>query len=350
MATHYVYEDPSRTELMQGDVLQRTPELCAILDEFHPHYAKHPDYKYFMVLTQSCDLVRRGGGPCASPYITIAAVRPVQEVLWREAAKDQEPWQQKTRVVGKRLRDTLALFLHRLMDNNETGFFYLHPEVALGLHEPCCAFLALSVALKADHYDVCLAAKILQLKEPFQAKLGWLIGNMYSRIGTAEWDTNYSGDDKMASQVAHLLNRTFIAIDDRKIEEGLAALRRDGTLATKSEEEIKQYILGKKLIPRSKQFQDQAPAALANFKILDRIRTGLFPLVRADATLAEEMKGILAGAGAESPDETVRKLKDRFLESVKRAFVEETFPGRKELIGKLVLALVNDAKIKSILQ
>ena len=108
MATHYVYEDPNLKELMQGDVLRRTSELVAILQQFHPHYASHPDYKCFMVLTQSCDLVRRNGDPPSSPYITLAAVRPVEEVLWREAAKEQEAWQRETRVVGTRLRETLT--------------------------------------------------------------------------------------------------------------------------------------------------------------------------------------------------------------------------------------------------
>ena len=29
---------------------------------------------------------------------------------------------------------------------------------------------------------------IIELADEFKAKLGWLVGNMYSRVGTADWD------------------------------------------------------------------------------------------------------------------------------------------------------------------
>ena len=44
-----------------------------------------------------------------------------------------------------------------------------------------------SVAIKADHYEVLQKARIGQLAKEFRAKLGWLVGNMYSRIGTEDW-------------------------------------------------------------------------------------------------------------------------------------------------------------------
>src|ERR1700679_1779586 len=72
---HYIYTDaPDAASLNQGDVLTRTPELDAVLTEYHPHYARHPSYRYFLVLTQSCDLVRRKGVPPDARYISIGAV------------------------------------------------------------------------------------------------------------------------------------------------------------------------------------------------------------------------------------------------------------------------------------
>ena len=51
------------------------------------------------------------------------------------------------------------------------------------------AYLKVSIALKSqEHYDKCLAAKKLELSDEFKAKLGWLVGNMYSRVGTADWE------------------------------------------------------------------------------------------------------------------------------------------------------------------
>jgi hypothetical protein len=54
------------------------------------------------------------------------------------------------------------------------------------LTEDYCVFLALSIALRVEHYDTCLAAKIAQLKDVFQAKIGWLTSDMYGRVGTPD--------------------------------------------------------------------------------------------------------------------------------------------------------------------
>lgn len=44
------------------------------------------------------------------------------------------------------------------------------------------------IPLKSDlHYDKLLAGKILQLKESFQHKLGYLVGHAYSRVGTEDF-------------------------------------------------------------------------------------------------------------------------------------------------------------------
>ncbi|BAC47429.1 bsr2164 [Bradyrhizobium diazoefficiens USDA 110] len=45
--------------------------------------------------------------------------------------------------------------------------------------------------MKADlHLATCVAAKILQLTDTFQAKLGWLVGQMYSPVGTQDMDAD----------------------------------------------------------------------------------------------------------------------------------------------------------------
>lgn len=54
---HYVYVDPDPTTLNQGDIFDRTPELLGIIAETHPQHAANAQFKYFMMLTQSCDLV-----------------------------------------------------------------------------------------------------------------------------------------------------------------------------------------------------------------------------------------------------------------------------------------------------
>ena len=173
-----------------------------------------------MVLTQTCDLVRRDGELCNAPYISLAAVRPIKDVVLMEAWKHQPASLQGTKIVGTIGRNKLAMFLESLMDNNKAGLFYLHTDLDVGITEPCCAFLQLSISFRSVHYDKCLDAKIAQLKEPFQAKLGWLIGNMYSRVATTEWNIERK-DEKVAKVARKMLGQTIEAIDDDKIKVAL---------------------------------------------------------------------------------------------------------------------------------
>ena len=82
---HFTFEKRvASDDLQQGDVISRTQQLDAVLKDVHPHYFYGEDYRYFLVLTQSCDLVRRPGyksALCKSRYITLAAIRPLEKAL-----------------------------------------------------------------------------------------------------------------------------------------------------------------------------------------------------------------------------------------------------------------------------
>lgn len=350
MPAHFTYQAPVRTRLCQGDILQRTDALVAHLQQFHPYYGNHSDYKYFLVLTQSCDLVCRGDKPPDAPYITLAAVRPVEEVLRREAAKSQKPWQRQANVIGAKLKDKLMMFLQGLLDNNREGFFYLHSDVGLGIHQNCCAFLQLSVALKIEHFDMCLTAKIAELTEPFQAKLGYLIGHMYNRVGTTEWNDHYP-DNKVSSQASSMLEKTFVAYDDKQIEEGVADLRHDGTLDTKTPEEIRLYIHGKKVLTRKQKFQQEAVRVLCGQNPIDLIRGRISSPLKSDPMLLAGIVQILTDAGL-SPDvcnETRDKLVIIFMQQLREYLSDEKMPDKQEVIEKVIAKLLQDALIQLIM-
>ena len=94
-------------------------------------------------------------------------------------------------IASKNHRFKIEQFLGSVLNNNRVPYFYLHPELGADFPEPCCAFLRLSVPIcTADHYSTCLRAKILQLRTDFQAKLGWLVGELYSRVGTQDFTPN----------------------------------------------------------------------------------------------------------------------------------------------------------------
>lgn len=352
MPTHYVYKDPDKTTLCQGDVLCKTEPLVAHLAQYHPYYSSHVDYKYFMVLTQSCDLVRRDGKPPSSPYITLAAVRPVEEALRREAAKGQTPWQRAARVIGTRGQAKLAMFAESLLDNNKEGYFYLHQDVGLGISQDCCAFLQLSVALKVEHYDLCLDAKIAELQEPFQAKLGYLVGHMYSRVGTAEWSANYP-ENPVGKAAASLLKRTFVVFDDAQIQEGVAELKRDGVMEQKTPDEIKDYIDKTKVVSRHRKFHDRAlKVLLEELKPIDIIRGRISGPLTADVGLRNRIEELLAEAGVEEGDRKplLESLVARFIEGLRDYLSDDKMPGKPDTLEKVLAKLLHDPQILTIMR
>lgn len=196
---HFTYKPPNGF-LEQGDLLQRSPEIDALLEEVHPHYFRHADYKYLLILTQSCDLViREGETTCKSRYITVAAARSLKTLLQRKLAEHQRsPRERRLRYCSAENREQIRQFVERLLNNNEPNFFYLHNDFELKIREPLVAFLALSISIKSSlHYTTCVEARVARLDPSFQNKLGWLVGNMYSRIGTPDWvpDGGFTKDE-----------------------------------------------------------------------------------------------------------------------------------------------------------
>jgi hypothetical protein len=123
-------------------------------------------------------------------------------------------------VLSAKSRNKISDFLQRLFNNNETGYFYLD-SVDTELPADCAAFLNLSIAIKSDlHFATCLDAKILQLTDTFQAKLGWLVGQMFSRVGTPDWEA-----EALNRKVRAAVSDAAIWVDDAKIDAVEAAYR-----------------------------------------------------------------------------------------------------------------------------
>jgi hypothetical protein len=349
MPTHYIYENPNKSELTQGDVLERGEALDPLLSEYFPYYFQHRDYHYFIVLTQSCDLVRRDGEACGAPYITIAAVRPVRDVLLLEAAKLQVSELQQTNIIGNKGREKLAMFLESLMDNNKPGFFYLHADPAVGISQPSCAFLQLSISFRSEHYSKCLLAKLAQLKEPFQAKLGWLIGNMYSRVATTEWDTERPGD-KVGAAASKILKGVFLNYDDEQIKAALADIREDTTKKVMTSEEIKNYIKNKKMVPKLKQFKDQVEKKMGALQVIEPIKDNIASSLRKDDSLRGSLEALFRDGGELTPEakaiETIRLVAKRIREFA----LDEAFPNREKYISDLVGELMADTVLKSFIK
>jgi hypothetical protein len=299
-------------------------------------------------------LVRRDKGKCKAPYICIAAARPIDELVLREAAKYQEDWQRETKVIGARAKEKLLMFIQHLLDNNEPQFFYLHEESSLGIHQPCCAVLSLSVALRAEHYDTLLEAKIAQITDTFQAKLGWLgwlVGSMYSWVGTTEWDHEYPLNP-CRKHAEEQLGKTLVQINDEQIKEGLGLLRERGELERFNSEQILEFIQDTTVKSRSKKVQERAVDVVKDpkrIKFIGRIKGQVGYMVREGGELKGKIANLLKESKVEEPDALADIIMRLFDERLTRVMTEETFPTREALLTGIINSVLQDAKVKAIL-
>lgn len=178
--------EPDRTALTQGDVIARTDDVIERLQQAHQYYADAPQYSHFVVLTQSCDLVKRRGD-FKAPYITIAAAKPFRNII-------QEYFDDKSKSIkgaeftfhSSALIEKARQLVERHLNNTEPEYFFLPKSGNPNLPEDLLVFLRLTIALRKEHYDTLASAKIAELADVFQAKLGWLKGNIYSRVATPD--------------------------------------------------------------------------------------------------------------------------------------------------------------------
>ena len=204
--------------MKQGDLLQITGDLREVLSDYHPHYAENPDYSFLMVLTQSCDLVINNG-KCKSRYLTLAAVRPLKTLVDRELEKHQRSSvETEHRICSTEKRYWLKDFFIKLLNNNLSEYFYLSEEPELGIHDPHVVFLPLSIAIKSEHYQMCEKARFGQLTEIFRAKLGWLVGDIYSRVATPDWVPTKINSEFFDSMVEQMLDGTAIWVSPQILE------------------------------------------------------------------------------------------------------------------------------------
>lgn len=287
---HFTYApDLNQHQLMQGDVLQRTEEFDKILKDVHPHFYEHSKNLYFLVLTQSCDLAPHlAGGKCKARYISIAPVRSLDLVLERHiAANKNATVRAELPVLSEKSRNKSNEFLSRLFNNNELGYFYLESSNTK-LQNDCVAFLNLSIALRSEeHLQKCLDAKILQLAEPFQAKLGWLVGQMYSRVGTEDWPT-----DPLNKKIRESLRDAALWIDDKKlaiVEKHFLELLETDQDKTLTAEEVKRIVakaptLKQKVLSNTQRVIDEV--LVDSPELADRLRRRL----ENDAALTAALK------------------------------------------------------------
>lgn len=181
--------------LHQGDLIHRSDELLEVLSQVHGFFCDER-YLSFAILTQTCDLVRRSGR-CKAEYIQLAVIRELDSLLPR--ILNELCGIGSTSVFKKEGKYFAQQSLQKILNQNDQarGLFYLHPDADVGVAAPSVIMLRISIALKRDHYELLLRARRGRLCTEYSNKLGWLSGNLYSRIATPDWEDQLN--DKGAS-------------------------------------------------------------------------------------------------------------------------------------------------------
>ena len=170
--------------LQQGDIIGLSRLQNSGLES---QLSALPDRTFcLVVLTQTCDMVR---GRVKTDHVALAPAVPLSEVLSEKVATLQTLKISKLAgICGKNQKGKLIEFLKKLLNNNEPHYFYLHEEHGFGLREPMCVFLRRPIVLSIEpNYSSLVDARELALNEEFRAKLGWLVGSIYSRVATQDW-------------------------------------------------------------------------------------------------------------------------------------------------------------------
>lgn len=187
MPSHWTYSEIREVDLHQGDLIARSDEVLSLLDTVHAHFCDDR-YIAFMVVTQTCDLVQRKRMRCKSPYINLAVVRELEPMLPTMLSDVCG-----TRVPGVFDRDSryqAEQLMGRIVNQNEQalGMFYLHPDADAGIATHAVAMLRVTISLWREHYGMLVEARCGRLAPEYANKLGWLTGNLYSRIATQDWE------------------------------------------------------------------------------------------------------------------------------------------------------------------
>lgn len=290
---HWSYSDKADGDLAQGDILLPTPEMRVALDTAHKWFN---DQKYlgFVVISQTCDLVRRDGSSCKTPYIEIAVVRPFRSYVL-SLLRQHCDW------IGDRYfpssdRNRANDLIDRIINQNESslGIFYLHPESSISIAEPCIVLLRVSIAMRAhEHYDTLIAARRGRLHPEFANKLGWLCGNLYSRVGVKDWKETEE-DQKIASKIKKDLlsvadgqGPEFIDCPPKFLEDlrkGIVALQ--GATGPSIVEKIKEYI-GKSHKDRA---LDAVGRVLESQKIDASTRQTIYNILKSDSEFSKSLR------------------------------------------------------------
>jgi len=328
MPPHWTYEKIENDDapLAQGDILWPGDDLRAVLGEEHPDFCD-PKYLAFVVITQSCDLVSRRGKPCKADYVNLTPLRDLESCLLQFL--DDVCEKISSGVYLQNSKPEAYQLLARILNQNEQalGLFYLHPDTdTVGISDYAVALLRVSAPVNARrHYAVLQKARKGRLNAQFRSRLGWLVGNLYSRVATPDWGDQEGGDMRMRDLIHQLVDTDLYKWVSKA---SVNAAKKAGVRFEQiPPEKVIPTLKGFELPPFKEQIAEAASQEVTKVvsrlsaQILEDIDRNLLLKPRTKKTVKAELSKIIPGYFADVP----RTVKNRLINNttVKKAVNRE---------------------------
>ena len=188
MSLHWTYEAISSKEddLRQGDIIILEDGLRVLL-EAESLTLPSPSPLGFLVVSQCCDLARRSGAKCNTSHIALAPVYDLEARL--EEFLDKVCERILPRIYTYKSKLEAKFLVERILNQNETSLslFYLHRDAKCGIPDYWVAILREIYTIPAASYASLVTFRQGRLSAQFRNKLGYMVGNLYSRVGTTDW-------------------------------------------------------------------------------------------------------------------------------------------------------------------
>jgi hypothetical protein len=203
----YVYQEQfSNNSLFQGDILRVTGIFREYFAKFYPEVTNiENEEKYVMVLTQSCDLVKGHKRKLKVSHINVCLIRTLKNFVNSLLAEVRPLSIGDKNLLEREVNDRLKDKLSKLFNNSDQKVNFFLPK-KLPFIEDMVALIPLSFSFRADHYDLLLENKVLMLAPEFRAKIGYIISELYGRVGTPDLSDSGWGDKEIRDYINELLH------------------------------------------------------------------------------------------------------------------------------------------------
>lgn len=228
-----MYRQSDQKDLWQGDIIHRRELIdTGALSGHQDYIAQRDDFPGFCVVTQTCDLVREEESGSEVDFICLSVIRRLTDVFSKNTSQKEI----------RKTKDKLKNILNH--DYTKQGYFFLPSEPSI-LMEDCVVDLRTTFSLYAEkHYDQVLKARKLSLTDVYANRLGWMLGNIFSRVPTPDWD-----EETRQQRIDHLVDAIQERGGPKKLSSeepiyGLDAIARDPNKIKRLNDVDSQRLLG----------------------------------------------------------------------------------------------------------